>query len=150
MAFLAIAGAVVSAVGAIQQGQSQAAAARYNAQIAQQNSVVAQQQGEAASEQQQIASRRKIGSMVASYGASGVDGGSGSPMDVLADSVRAATLDNLTLNYNYKLKSMGLDNQATLDESNAKNAATSGTLNGIGAAMKGFGSAIPQFSSTQG
>lgn len=132
-------------IGAGAQGESNAAASRYNAQIAQQNAQIAEQQGVAAAEQQDIAARRKIGSMVAGYGASGVDGGSGSAMDVLADSVRAATLDNLNVKYNYKLKAMGYNNQATLDQSNAKNSSTSGGLNAIGTGLKGLGSAIPLF-----
>lgn len=153
MAFLAplaapmmVASAGISAVGSIMQGQSQAGASRYNAEVAQQNATIAEQQGEAAAEQQSVAARRKIGSMVANYGASGVDGASGSALDVLADSARMAALDNLTVKYNYKLKAMGYQNQAALDQSNAKNSETSGALGGVGAGLRGLGAAIPMFS----
>ena len=146
-------GFLVSAFGSIVEGESAAGAAEYNAQIARQNAVVAEQQGVAASEQQSIAARRKIGSMVAGYGASGVVGGSGSAMDVLADSVRAATLDNLNVKYNYQLKAMGYRNQASLDDSNAKNSRTAGVFKAVGGVMDGAaaaytagaGSAIPKF-----
>lgn len=146
MAFLAAIGsAVMGAAGAEQQGQSQAAAARYNAQIAEQNAEVAKQQGVAAGEAQDRASRMKIGSMVASYGASGVDGGSGSPMDVLAQSVRMATLDSLTTQYNYALKAQSYRNQAGLDEANAKNSLIAGDINATASVFKGVGNAIPMF-----
>lgn len=140
-----VASSVMGAAGAEQQGESAAAAARYNAQIAQQNSEIAQQQGAAAGETQDRAARTKIGSMVANYGASGVDGGSGSPMDVIAESVRMATLDNLTTQYNYKLRAQGYKNQSGLDEANAENSLTAGHLNAAAALFKGAGSAIPMF-----
>lgn len=138
-------GFLISAVGNIVEGEAAAGASEYNAQIARQNAVVAEQQGVAASEQQAISARRKIGSMVASYGASGVDGGSGSAMDVLADSVRMATLDNLTVKYNYQLKALGYRNQASLDDSNAKNSRTAGVIKAAGTVASGFGSEIPKF-----
>lgn len=146
MAFvLAAASGVMGAAGAEQQGQSAAAAAQYNATIANQNAEVAKQQGIAAGEAQDRAARMKIGSMVASYGASGVDGGSGSPMDVLAQSVRMATLDSLTTQYNYALKAQSYRNQAGLDEANAENSLIAGDINATASVFKGAGTAIPMF-----
>lgn len=109
-----IAGAM-SAVGTVRQAQSQAQAKNYEAEVAAQNARIAQQQGEAAAELQAKEAQRKIGAMVAQYGAAGVDVSSGSPADVLADSVRSATLDNLTTKYNYQLKALGYKNQSNLD-----------------------------------
>lgn len=153
MAWLAIAGAVVSAVGAMKQGQANAGAAEYNAGIARQNSVVALQQGDAAVQAQGRDARRRLGSMKALYGASGVEGDTGSPLDVLADSTRMAELDALTTQYNYQLKSQGFDDQATLDDSNAKNSRTASYLNatssllnsGAGAMNRSGGTSIPYF-----
>lgn len=146
MAFmLAVASAAMSAAGAEQQGESTAAAARYNAQIAEQNATVATQQGVAAGEAQDRAARMKIGSMVANYGASGVDGTSGSPMDVLAESARMAALDNLTTKYNYALRARGYKNQAGLEEANAKNALIAGDINATASVFKSAGNAIPMF-----
>jgi hypothetical protein len=146
MAFiLAAASAVMGVAGAEQQGQSAAAAAQYNATIASQNAEIAKQQGVAAGEAQDRAARMKIGSMVANYGASGVEGGSGSPMDVLAQSVRMAALDNLTTTYNYQLKAQGYRNQSGLDEANAKNSLIAGDINATASVFKGAGTAIPVF-----
>lgn len=153
MAWLAIAGAAVSAIGAIQKGQADAGAAKYNATIARQNSVVALQQGDAAVQAQNRDARRRLGSMKALYGASGVEGDTGSPLDVLADSTRMAELDALTTQYNYQLKSQGFDDQAALDDSNAKNSRTASYLNatssllnsGAGAMNRSGGTSIPYF-----
>ena len=146
MAFmLAVASAAMSAAGAQQQGESTAAAARYNAQIAKQNADIATQQGMAAGEAQDRAARLKIGSMVANYGASGVDGASGSPLDVIAESVRMATLDSLTTKYNYALRARGYKNQAGLEEANAKNALIAGDINATASVFKSVGTAIPTF-----
>lgn len=153
MAWLAIAGAAVSAIGAIQKGQADAGAAKYNATIARQNSVVALQQGEAAVQAQNRDARRRLGSMKALYGAAGVEGDTGSPLDVLADSTRMAELDALTTQYNYQLKSQGFDDQAALDDSNAKNSRTASYLNatssllnsGAGAMNRSGGTSIPYF-----
>ena len=142
---LAIAGTAMSAVGSLTQSSAQAGASRYNAGIANENAVIAEQQGNAAAEAQDRDARRKIGAAVASYGASGVDGGSGSAAEVLMDSARMAALDHLTVKYNYQLRANSYRNQASLAETNADNAETSGVFNALGGIGKGLGSAIPMF-----
>lgn len=151
------ASSAVGAAGAIQQGNANAQAADYNAAVARQNSDIAMQQGVAASEAQKRDAERKIGSMIANYGASGVSAGSGSPLDVLADSAAMSTLDNLTVKYNYALKAAGFTNQATLAGMQAKNARTSGILNASAFGLKGIGqfasmmgTSIPGFGSASG
>lgn len=145
---------LVGGAGAVQQGNGNAQAADYNAAIARQNATIATQQGIAASEAQSRDAQRKIGAMIASYGASGVSSGSGSPMDVLADSAAMSTLDNLTVKYNYALKAASATNQATLNDMQAKNARTSGILNASAFGLKGIsqlagmsGLSIPGFGS---
>lgn len=163
--WLAGAGLGLNVYGAYQSGQNQAAAANaqasataanaaaalYNANIADQNAQIAKEQGAAAVDAQQRDAARTIGKMIASYGASGVEGDVGSPMDVLADSARTAELDKLTLQYNYELKARDYTNQATLDRMNAANGlaaattyassagnySTAGTLNAIGTGLTG-------------
>lgn len=134
---LMVASTVISAAGAINQANSQASMSRYNAQIAQQNAGVAQAQGIAASEAQQRDAQRKIGAMVASYGASGVETDTGSPMDVLADSARQATLDKLTTQYNYALRARGYQTDSTLDSSAADNYETAGMWNATSSVLSG-------------
>ena len=137
MAALAIVSTVVSALGAISQANAASDAADYNASVASQNAAIAQQQGQVAAAAQDKAARQKIGLMVANYGASGVDVGSGSPLDVLRESASTAKLDNLTTLYNYQLKSQGYSNTAALDSAQSDNATTAGYLSAAGTALGG-------------
>lgn len=134
--------AVVGTYAAIRSGQQTAAADKYNEEVAQQNAQIAKQQGEAAAEQQQRETQRKIGAMVANYGASGVDASTGTPLDVLTDSVQQGTLDQLTAKYNYSLRAAGAQDDAGLDQSAASNATASGYLNAAGTALGGAGNAM--------
>lgn len=128
MIALSAVGAVTSAVGAIRQGQATAAAQDYNAKIAQQNAKTAELQGNAADAALARDQQRRLGAAVAAFGAAGVDISSGSPVDVLGDMARSATLDRLTQKYNYRLKGLGYEDQAALDISSASNARTSSYL----------------------
>lgn len=132
-------GSAMQGAGSIFQGASGGAAADYNAAVARQNAIIAQQQGVAAVEAQQRTAARTQGSIIANYGASGVQADSGSPLDVLADSARMAELDKLTTQYNYQLKAAGFTQQAALSDMQAKAARTSGIIGAIGAGVKGYG-----------
>lgn len=132
--YLIAGSAVISAVGAIRQGQAAAASADYNAKVAQQNAQISASQGNAAVEAQQRDAQRRIGAAVAAYGASGVQLSDGSPMDVLEESARNSALDAATLKYNYKLRGMGFENQASLYSAQSGFASTAGYL-GAGAAL---------------
>lgn len=141
MAMVAVAamvvGTVISAVGAVRSAQAQSAAADYNAKVAGLNAQAALQQGDAAAEAQQRDAARKIGSSLAAYGASGVQTDTGSPADVLAQSARDATLDNLTIKYNAKMRAMGYQMQSNLDSANASNSASAGVLAGTSSLLSG-------------
>lgn len=135
----AMVGAGVAATGTLMEGQSQAMASEYNADVARQNAAIAAQQGKAAVELQQRNAKRTIGTMVANYGASGVQVDSGSPLDVLADSASMAELDKLTTQYNYALRGLGYSQQANLADMNASSASTSSLLGAVGKAASGYG-----------
>ncbi len=129
----------MSAVGAIRSASAKASADNYNGQIAEQNAAIATSQGEAAAQAQQRDAERQIGRGVAAYGASGVDVGSGSPTDVLADSARSAMLDNLTIRYNAQLRGTAYKDQANLYRSEASNDTTSGYLNAASSVVGALG-----------
>lgn len=143
--YLILAAATVSAVGAVRQGQAASNAANYNAEVASQNAQAMSAQGEAASEQLTRTTEQRQGAAMAAYGASGVQMGEGSPMDVMQSNVRAATLDNLTSQYNYKMRGLGYQDSAALMSSQASNDTTAGYLSGMGALFQGAGTAIPKF-----
>jgi hypothetical protein len=135
---IALVAGSVKGFGSILGGESNAQAEEYNAAVAQQNAAIARQQGAVAADQQWRSAERTFGSIVASYGASGVQSDNGSPVDVLADSAARATLDNLTTKYNYELKAVGFENQAQLDKMKAQTSRTSGVLNGIASVGQGY------------
>lgn len=145
-----IAAAAVSVYSAVQAGKQRSAAAKYNQAVAQQNAKAAQEQGAEAALQSQRQTAQKIGAMEANYGASGVDASTGSPLDVLTDSVRQGTLDQLTLKYDASLRGAGYTNTATLDGMEASNATTSGYLNAAGAALGGTAQAAGTYNKYYG
>ena len=133
----AYAGLAVAAVGAISQGQQAKSAAKYNEKLAENQAVGARQEAAAAADRQQRQSAKTIGSMQATYAASGV-GLEGSPLEVLEESARNAELDRLTILWNGEGRAQGYQNTAELERSRGKNAMASGYLSAAGSVMKGF------------
>jgi hypothetical protein len=125
---VAIVAAVAGGVSSYMQAQSAEDAAKFNQKVAEQNSQLAKQQGIAASQAQDRQARQKIGAMTAAMGASGLDIGSGSALDVLADSERTAKLDKLTVIWNSQAQAGGYQNSATLDGMQADSASTAKTF----------------------
>lgn len=134
---LAAAGTVTAVQSAKMNAASQEASLNYQAQLGKQNEAAAEQQGEAAAQALKRDQQRMIGAATAAYGASGVQLSEGSPADVLGESARMATLDRLTLKYNYKLRGLGYGNQANLDLAGAANARTAGYFNSMSAMIGG-------------
>ena len=132
-----IASTVISAVGAIRTGQAQQNSLNYNAEVSRQNALSATMQGNAAAMMAGRQNEMRMGATKAAYGSSGVTQDSGSAMDVLTSSASNMALDNLTTQYNYKLKSIGYQDQAQLDSSGASNAMSAGYLNGTSALLSG-------------
>ena len=128
----------VQALGSLLAGQAQAAAYEAKARLAQVNANIARQQGAAAADSQRRIAARQMGSMVANYGASGVQTDSGSPVDVLADSAAMATLDNLTIKYNAELKALGYQVESSMDLASAENARTSAVLNAAASGLSAY------------
>jgi hypothetical protein len=62
-------------------------------------------------------------------------------MDVLADSARQATLGKLSTQYDYKMKSLGYNDEASLQNSAAKNDLTGGLFSATSDMLSGAASA---------
>lgn len=132
--------AIVAAVGVVSslsQAQQQKSAAKYNEKLAENQAVGARQEAAAAADRQQRQSAKTIGTMQASYAASGVST-EGSPLEVLEESARNAELDRLTILWNGEGRAQGYQNTAELERSRGKNAMASGYLSAAGSAMKGY------------
>lgn len=139
MAWVAIAAAVVSAVGALSQAASARSAAKYNASVAERNGVVARQQAAANEDAQRRHAYRALGRIRAGYGAAGVTV-EGSPLEVLEDSAAEAELDALNIRYKGELTAMGYQSEAELQRARGKAAMTAGIFK-AGTALLGGASA---------
>jgi hypothetical protein len=137
-------------VGAISQGNAASDAANHNAQMNQQNAQIATQQGEAQALQQRRINELRMGTIRAGYGASGVIGGEGSPLDVLSSSAEQAELDVQNIKYNAGLKAMGYGNSAALDQSRADGASSGGLYTAASKAILGGAKAFDTFSQGSG
>lgn len=132
------AGAGIQAVGAIQQGNSNASVASYNAQIANQNAGIVEAQGIEQERRSRVQSAKAIGGEQAAYGASGVSS-DGSAMDVIRNSAANAELNALTIKNNADIKVTALQNEEALDYYRASNDRTSGYLNAASSLVGGSG-----------
>jgi hypothetical protein len=129
MAFAPYVIAAIAAASAYKQSETAANAADYNAQIAQQNQTLAAAQD---SRQAEILS----GQQRAAYGASGVQGSTGSPLDVLADTATQSALDRAKIKYNY-------GSQINLDNAQASNYRSSALIGAAAAGGTAYATAIP-------
>jgi hypothetical protein len=147
-----LAGGALGAYGSYMQGQSAAAAARYNATIEKNNATIAKQNaaiaGEAGSFQAyQVGqkTRSEVGTIAANQAAGGIDVNKGSAVDVRSSAAELGELDALTVRSNAAREAYGYQTQAdthtaqsNLDLFEAANDQTAGT---IGAASTFLGSA---------
>lgn len=121
----------MSAVSAISGAQQQKSAAKYNQKIANQQAVAAQQEAAANADKQRRAASKTIGSMQATYAASGVTL-EGSPLEVLEQSARNAKLDELNILWSGDTRAQGYRATANLEGARASNAMTSGYMSAAG------------------
>lgn len=121
----------IMATGTLLKGAAEGDAAEYNGKVNAQNAGAARNAGAAAVAKQRRDNERMLGSIRASYGASGVTM-DGSPMDVFASSAVEAELDAQTIGYNYEMKARGYDAEASLSNSRASNARTGAVFSAAG------------------
>lgn len=133
----AVAG-IVSAVGSIVQGAQQASVARFNQGIARQNAEIATQQAREDAERTRRDTRRRIGSIEAAFGASGIEI-SGSAFDVIDDNEIEGELDALTVLYRGSLESRRFQTQATDQGFRAQTAQLTGFAGAAGALLSSTG-----------
>jgi len=141
-----VAGAGISAVGAVEGGQATANAANYSAQVAKnnatvenQNAVYAEQAGNVAATTQGLKGAQVAGKIKAGQGASGVDVNTGSNKAVQVGQREVSKLDTETVvnnadltAYGYRTKATSDTAQAGLDELTAAQAPVAGDLSAAG------------------
>ena len=153
-------GTAVSTVGAIQQGRAAAAAATAQANAADQNAKISAKQAELAAqngarEEREMRQRGAaiIGAQKAGYGASGLDIGAGSPLDILTDTRYQNELDSLNVRRNaanqvwgYQAEQTNFVNQASAARASARNARSTANLMAVGNLLTGATTLSSQYS----
>ncbi len=107
-----VVGTVISAIGAIQQGNAQKTAADYNATINQQNVTIASEQAQQQAKQQDIVNRQRLGTLIATQGANGGEL-SGSVLDVIGMTAAQSELQKQQALYEGQVNARGYANTAT-------------------------------------
>jgi len=134
----------VQAYGQIQQGNYEAKVENQNAQFLEGAAGVAQQRGGNAAGLRRMKGSQDIGEARASAGASGLDVGSGSVVDMIADSRMLSELDAQTETNNAAREAWGYKVQATEARARAKLAKTKSRYNAAATLLGGLGSTVEQ------
>ena len=132
-----IAAAGISFFGTEHSITDEIAATKHNADVADYNAQTTEQQGEAAGQALDRNIRATQGAMEASYGGSGVTM-SGSPLLVMADSIRRGVLDRATSQYNYDTQARNFRNEAANDRLLAHNMKRTQFVTALAAGLASF------------
>lgn len=134
-----IAGAGISAVGAIQQGQQAAAAARTQGQVLQQQA--AAERGDTAAEEADFRrqQQRLMGTRRALLGATGVESGTGSPLATSADFAAETELQALRIRSGGERRATRLEQEASLVRQRGTQARRAGFVRGGALLLSGVG-----------
>lgn len=126
-AIAAVAGAAVSAYGAVKQGQAQKEANEYNAQIAEENAAAAKKKAEYDAETSALEWKQLLGKQAALYSKAGVDISSGSPLLTMSFQAEQAERDRQAILYEGKTSSESALSQASLFRFYGSNASAAST-----------------------
>lgn len=135
--FIMLAGAAISAMGAVSQANAAQAASGYNATLKAQHAKVALDQASVDAWRVQQQGQFAHGSLIAGLGASG--GTSDDAIDLLRMSVSNAKLDEETVLYKGRLRATGYYNEAELDRLAGRTAEEQGYLQGASSLLTGIG-----------
>ena len=164
LAIAGIAGAGLSAYGAYEGAEANAAAANYqaqvarnNAQIAQENGVMTAQAGAAKEAAQGMKNAAMVGRLKAAQGASGIDLDTGSSADVSASASELGELDLGTTRsntakdvYGYEVAATGDIAQTQLLQSESSNFSAMAPVSALGTFLTGASSVGSKFASFGG
>tara|TARA_R110000787_G_scaffold60809_1_gene137898 strand:+ start:4149 stop:4640 length:492 start_codon:yes stop_codon:yes gene_type:complete len=131
-----IAGAALSAAGAVQQGNAAKQAGKFNAAVANNNAIASRQNASANAKRQAREARQRAGTNRANAAASGTYGDS---YDLLVDNAMEEELDRRTIIHQGDLQAQGLEASAGLLISQGKQAQTAGYTSAAGSLLKGGG-----------
>ena len=133
----AVGSMAVSAIGALQQGQQQKAYANYQAAQAEADAKAERDAAEIHADKIRKMARRQAGEASASLAGSGVDVGSGTPVDINSSIYANAEEDAWSAILGGKAKGAQLDAQAQGMRISGDNAETASYFNAAGSALSG-------------
>lgn len=140
-ALATVVGAGVSAIGAINAGNEQAAADRTNAAIQRQNATIQTAQAQSQSEIDKRQTEEQLGTIAAQAGASGIVAGVGSPLDVMSDQAATGELTRQLDLYRGTVAASGNLTQANLFGQQASAAQQGALYQAGGTILTGAGGA---------
>lgn len=144
-------GSAISVVGGIQQGNAAQQAANAQAQMNQQNALIADRRAKDALERGALEEERKLREATmmrkeqeASYAASNIDTGYGSPLDVITSTDMAMRLDADIIRASaereaedFELQANNFRNQSSLNIAEGRNAKTASRIGAVSSAVSG-------------
>ena len=113
-------------------------ALKHNAQVADFNADTTHQQGIASDQALDRDIRATQGRMSAAYAGSGVDTSQGSPLTVLADSIRKGVLDRATNKWNFAMQESNYRSEAAADRLDARNVRHAAIVKATSASLASF------------
>ena len=145
-AYMMAAGAALSIVGSIKAGNDAKKLGYAQANNREREAFYARQNAEYAAEMSMLDSQKLIGSQVAAYAASGVVVNTGSPMDVMDETIRNAEMDRYNILREGSLKSSAMRGEADLLRQGGRDSLTGSYLS---AGATGF-TALSQMGGSKG
>lgn len=129
---LAIVGTGVSVAGSIARGNAQAKAGRMNAALLEDQARFAQERAEAEAAMIVRENQRRMGAVVAAYGASGVQIGQGTPLDVMSDVAAEGELSKRLRLYQGEIEALQARQGAGIERQQASAAQRAGYFDAAG------------------
>ena len=141
----AVLGTATAAYATYQSGQDKEAAARYNAQVSEQEAQQARDAAKVEASNQAEAARRAQATVRARIAGSGVEMAEGSPLLVLMDNARQASIENQRILYGGEVQATGRLQNAALQRFQGSRAAAAGSLGAGVNLLSGIGSAGSEY-----
>ena len=138
MAVAAVAGAAVSAYGAVRQGQNAKEAAEYNAQASEREAAEAKRKAAYDAETSSMQFKELMGKQKALYAKAGVDLSSGSPLLTMSFQAEQAERDKQAILYSGKTAEQSALTRAGLFRSTGSDAQTAGYISGGSTFLSGL------------
>ena len=132
-------GTGMQAYGQRQEGQAADTAAEYNQQVLEREAQAKEQKSLIESRRQAGEASRKMSSLRAGLGASGVATGVGAPLEILSAQAQESELENLMIGYEGQTEAAGLREQGKMARWEGKQAKKAGAIGAGATLLSGFG-----------